>query len=197
ARDRNQFVRGLQGTRDQERALEQAVARRTVRLRAPHDPGTSVRRRGRQNGIPRRSQNRRADAHSGNRQSQRRLHAVRRRGQKIVFLPGADREGPDAVLTRMTHRSDVARWKRSLKHVRFCEAAPRQGEDREIFEIDIEIPEAEPAFLELLSSLGIELRRIQPEDTVARTGTSYTPQEWKKLTFPIPQFPQFAQPGDT
>src|SRR6266550_8560039 len=97
----------------------------------------------------------------------------------------------------MTHRSDVERWKRSLKHVRFCEAAPRQGEDREIFEIDIEIPEAERAFLELLSSLGIELRRIQPEDTVARAGTSYTPEEWKKLTFPIPQFPQFAQPGDT
>jgi hypothetical protein len=97
----------------------------------------------------------------------------------------------------MTHRSDIARWKQSLKHVRFCEAAPRQGEDREIFEIDIEIPEAEPAFLELLSSLGIELRRIQPEDTVARAGTSYTPQEWKKLTFPIPQFPHLAQPGVT
>src|ERR1043166_8653433 len=97
----------------------------------------------------------------------------------------------------MTHRSDIARWKGSLKHVRFCEAAPRQGEDREIFEIDIEIPETEPTFLELLSSLGIELRRIQPEDTVARAGTSYTPQEWKNLTFAFPQFPHFAQPGDT
>ena len=80
----------------------------------------------------------------------------------------------------MTHRSDIARWKECLKHVRFCEAAPRQGEDREIFEIDIEIPEAEPAFLELLSSLGIELRRIQPEDTVARAGNAFEPQPTPK-----------------
>jgi hypothetical protein len=74
---------------------------------------------------------------------------------------------------------------------------PRQGEDREIFEVEIEIPETEAEFLEFAESLSIDVERIGPEDTVARVGTAYTPAEWKTLTFPIPQFPNLAQPAET
>ena len=81
-----------------------------------------------------------------------------------------------------------------MKHLRFCEAEPPQVNDRQIFEVLIEIPETLPAFLEFSSTLGIVVNRIQPEDNVARSGTSYKPDVWKTLKFPIPGFPDFAQP---
>jgi hypothetical protein len=95
----------------------------------------------------------------------------------------------------MWHGRDIARWKRALKHVRFCPPEDHYVRDREIFEVAIEIPETESAFLELCASLGIDVKRIQPEDNVAQVGTSYKPDVWKTLKFPVPAFPDLAQPG--
>jgi hypothetical protein len=92
--------------------------------------------------------------------------------------------------------SDIRRWARSLEHVRFCHPADHQTLDREIFEVAIRIPETQDAFLAFCASLGIAVNRIQPDDTVARTGVAYSPEVWKTLTFPITQFPDLAQPGE-
>ena len=92
--------------------------------------------------------------------------------------------------------ADVPRWARSLEHVRFCHPADHQVLDREIFEVAVAIPDTEPKFLTLCASLGIDVKRIQPEDTVARAGVRYTPEEWERLKFPIPAFPGLLQPGD-
>jgi hypothetical protein len=93
-------------------------------------------------------------------------------------------------------RRDVRRWARSLKYIRFCHPADRQVYDREIFEVAIKIPESENAFLEFCAALGIHVARIQPADNVARAGTRYKPDEWELLKFPIPHFPDLAQPRE-
>jgi hypothetical protein len=68
--------------------------------------------------------------------------------------------------------------------------------DRQIFEVSIEIPGAKPAFLKLCDSLGVVVKHIEPGDNVAHAGTSYKPEVWKTLKFPIPRFPDLAQPCD-
>ena len=93
--------------------------------------------------------------------------------------------------------SDVRRWARSLEHVRFCySTSPHNDLDRELFEAVLIVPKSESEFLEMCSDLGIAVKRIQRGDKVARLGMKYSPAEWKQLIFPIPMFPNLAQPGD-
>jgi hypothetical protein len=92
--------------------------------------------------------------------------------------------------------ADIPRWARSLKHVRFCHPADRMVLDREVFLVVLEIPETETAFLDFCSHHGIPVNRIEGHDQIAQKGVSYKPDVWKKLKFPIPQFPNLAQPGD-
>jgi hypothetical protein len=97
----------------------------------------------------------------------------------------------------LRHRnSDVRRWARSLDHIRFCHPADTQVYDREVFEASVAVPDIEEALVQFCAGLGIMLRRIQPEDKVARAGTKYTPQEWKELKFSIPEFPNLVQPKE-
>jgi hypothetical protein len=68
--------------------------------------------------------------------------------------------------------------------------------DREIFAAAIRVPDTQDAFLEICTSLGIEIKKIQPGEAVAQAGTKYSPEQWKKLKFRIPEFPDLAQPGE-
>ena len=88
-------------------------------------------------------------------------------------------------------------WQRNLKRFRYLKAADYRVQERETFEVTIELPESQPEFLQLCASLGIAVRRIGPEDHVAEPGKTYKPDVWRTLAFPLGRFPQFAQPGDT
>jgi len=98
---------------------------------------------------------------------------------------------------RIRNKIASIRWKKSLKHVRFCGAEDYRVHERQIFEVAFEIPETERAFLDFCASLGITVERLQAGDAVARVGTAYKPDVWKTLKFPIPAFPDLAQPKDT
>jgi hypothetical protein len=99
-------------------------------------------------------------------------------------------------LNLLLRRWWIARLARALKHVRFSPATGHHTNDRDVFEVSLEVPETKSAFLELCSSLGIVVNSIRPGDNVAQVGTSYKPDVWKTLKFPIPGFPDLAQPGE-
>src|SRR5258706_15671813 len=97
---------------------------------------------------------------------------------------------------KLLRRWQIKHLARTLKRVRLSEATGHHSNDRDVFEVVIEMPETKAAFLELCASLGIVVNSIQPGDHVAQAGIPYKPEVWKTLKFAIPQFPDLAQPGD-